>query len=58
MTKKQAAQAEAAQAEPAQAEGFVKMTRDPGQFPPPHAADVHPAEVDNYAQGGWTVKEA
>lgn len=33
--------------------GLVKMTRDPARYPAPHAADVHPAEVDNYAAGGW-----
>lgn len=31
----------------------VPMVRDPGQFPPPHKADVHPKEVANYAAAGW-----
>ena len=35
--------------------GTVAMTRDAAQFPPPHRADVHPAEVANYAAGGWRV---
>ena len=36
------------------APGTVAMVRDPQQYPPPHKADVHPAEVANYAAGGWT----
>ncbi len=35
--------------------GTVAMCRDAAQFPPPHRADVHPAEVANYAAGGWRV---
>lgn len=32
---------------------LVKMVRDAEQYPAPHEAEVHPAEVDNYAAGGW-----
>lgn len=32
---------------------LVPMVRDPGQWPAPHNADVHPDEVANYAAGGW-----
>jgi len=32
---------------------LVKMVRGP-EGPAPHSADVHPAEVDNYAAAGWT----
>lgn len=38
------------QAQPAE---LVPMVRDAEQFPPPHRADVHPAEVENYASAGW-----
>jgi hypothetical protein len=31
------------------------MVRDPNQYPAPHAADVHPDEVDNYRAGGWLL---
>lgn len=31
---------------------LVKMVRGE-EFPAPHAADVHPDEVNNYALGGW-----
>lgn len=31
----------------------VQMVRDAAQFPKPHTADVHPAEVDNYRAAGW-----
>lgn len=31
----------------------VKMTRDK-EGPEPHAADVHPDEVENYAAAGWS----
>jgi len=33
----------------------VRMTRDPELYDPPHLADVHPDEVDNYQSGGWQV---
>ena len=33
---------------------FVAMVRDAEIYPEPHTATVHPDEVDNYAQGGWT----
>ena len=33
---------------------FVEMVRDAEIYPEPHTATVHPDEVDNYAQGGWT----
>lgn len=32
---------------------FVQMVRDPATYPAPHTATVHPAEVQNYALGGW-----
>lgn len=35
----------------------VAMVRDAEQFPRPHTADVHPAEVENYRRTGWRVKE-
>jgi len=36
----------------------VHMTRDPELHPVgPHKADVHPEEVDNYAQHGWVRSE-
>lgn len=36
----------------------VSMVRDAEQYPDgPHAADVHPEEVENYRAGGWTVAE-
>lgn len=47
----------AEQDKPAEQEGTVKMVRSPEQFPPPHEIDVHPAEVENYAAGGWVVKD-
>ena len=47
-------QTEAAAAPAAVAPGAVAMVRDPQQYPSPHKADVHPAEVANYAAGGWT----
>lgn len=31
----------------------IRMKRDPELYPAPHAADVHPSEVDNYRAGGW-----
>jgi hypothetical protein len=31
------------------------MTRDPATNPPPHAVDVHPAEMANYALGGYQL---
>lgn len=34
---------------------LVRMTRDVNAYPAPHTADVHPAEVDNYAAGGWQL---
>lgn len=34
---------------------LVHMTRDASAYPAPHTAEVHPAEVDNYAAGGWQV---
>ncbi len=34
---------------------LVHMTRDANAYPAPHTAEVHPAEVDNYAAGGWQV---
>ena len=33
----------------------IKMTRDPNSYPVPHAADVHPAEVENYRKHGWVI---
>lgn len=33
----------------------VRMVRDAEAYPAPHTADVHPAEVENYAVGGWVV---
>lgn len=33
--------------------GTVRMVRDAEKYPVPHEADVHPAEVENYASGGW-----
>lgn len=32
---------------------LVSMVRDEGQEP--SAADVHPAEVENYQRGGWRI---
>lgn len=32
---------------------LVRMSRDADIYPAPHTADVHPAEVENYAAGGW-----
>lgn len=34
---------------------LVHMTRDANAYPAPHTAEVHPAEVDNYAAGGWQL---
>lgn len=34
----------------------VAMVRDSATNPKPHAADVHPDEVENYKAGGWMVK--
>lgn len=34
---------------------FVKMVRDPDQYPAPHEAQVHPKEVSNFARGGWEI---
>lgn len=34
---------------------YVKMTRDPEQYPAPHEANVHPKEVSNFARGGWEI---
>ena len=34
---------------------LVHMTRDAIAHPAPHTAEVHPAEVDNYAAGGWQL---
>lgn len=34
---------------------LVHMTRDATAFSAPHTAEVHPAEVGNYAAGGWQV---
>ena len=36
-----------------QESGLVRMVRNAEQFPEPHRADVHPAEVDNFKAGGW-----
>jgi hypothetical protein len=47
--------AAAAAAKEAKGPKLVKMKRDPEQFPAPHSADVHPAEVDNYRAGGFEV---
>lgn len=33
---------------------YVEMFRHKG---PPHKAVVHPAEVHNYAKGGWMTRE-
>jgi regulator of protease activity HflC (stomatin/prohibitin superfamily) len=41
--------------EPDQATQTVRMERDPGAYPEPHAADVHPDEVANFAAGGWVI---
>lgn len=38
-----------------QAAQTVRMERDPGAYPEPHAADVHPDEVANFAAGGWVI---
>lgn len=32
---------------------LIRMTREPGLYPEPHAADVHPSEVESYRAGGW-----
>lgn len=45
----------AAAAAAAPAVQLVNMTRDANAYPAPHTADVHPAEVDNFAAGGWQV---
>lgn len=37
---------------------LIKMVRAAGQFPPPHACDVHPDEVSNYAAAGWVAAQA
>lgn len=43
---------------PAPAVETVKMVRDAEQYPEgPHAAEVHPDEVDNFKAGGWVVAE-
>jgi hypothetical protein len=35
-------------------EALIPMVRSVEAFPEgPHAADVHPAEVENFAAGGW-----
>ena len=34
---------------------LVHMTRDASAHPAPHTADVHPAEVGNFAAGGWQL---
>lgn len=34
---------------------LVQMIRDAQAYPKPHAAEVHPTEVANYAAGGWVV---
>lgn len=37
----------------------VRMVRNPEQYPePPHAADVHVDEVDNWAAHGWMPASA
>lgn len=36
---------------------LVRMVRHADTNPAPHAADVHPDEVQNYRSGGWTVAE-
>lgn len=35
----------------------VRMVRHPDTNPPPYSADVHPAEVANYAKHGWRLAE-
>lgn len=52
-----AAASSQAESAPAAAEvALVRMVRSPDECPAPHTADVHPAEVANYAAHGW--KEA
>ena len=34
----------------------VPMVRDSATNPKPHAADVHPDEVENYRAAGWMLK--
>ena len=41
---------------PAATVATVAMVRDSATNPKPHAADVHPDEVENYKAGGWMVK--
>lgn len=53
-------EAEAVQASDDQApaaRALVRMVRRADQYPAPHAADVHPAEIENYKAGGWTVAD-
>lgn len=47
-----AKQPQAKAEEPKAAPKLVKMKRDESG-PAPHSADVHPAEVENYAAAGW-----
>lgn len=35
---------------------FVQMVRNPAEHAAPHAAQVHPDEVDNYRSGGWVLE--
>ena len=35
----------------------VRLVRDPGEYPPPHECDCHPAEVADFAAGGWVKPE-
>jgi hypothetical protein len=44
-------EAEVGNSEPVE---LVAMVRDPAVYDEPHTCDVHPDEVDNYKQGGWT----
>jgi hypothetical protein len=35
----------------------VPMHRNPEQFPAPHQANVHPAEVQGWQAHGWRITE-
>ncbi|RTL09104.1 MAG: hypothetical protein EKK62_03975 [Acidimicrobiia bacterium] len=51
------ADAHAGAAGAATAVATVRMRRDPGTNPEPHAIDVHPDEVTNYQRAGWQLTE-
>lgn len=40
-------------ADPAPVVATVPMVRDAEHYPPPHTADVHPDEVENWSIEGW-----